>query len=451
MPGTPPAAPVLDWKPEDTADSLRDKAAKTPDDADIAIAWLDALVREKREAEAEKIFTERRDAAPKDALALLLLGRLKGGDDGRTLIMSSLEAKPGFAQAYYALAELEEDEGNDEACLAAAEMLLQRRGTAKDWAFGGFLREQAGDSKGALEAYAKSVALDPLYVAPRVGRGLVTLKTSKPADALAAMTTDFVAPRSDTLWSCTMAIIQAAAGLADAAKASIEQALEAAGADHRALLSTIAASVRAKTPALGKLAIDAALSRTPNDPEFLAVRAILALQKAPDAEAKNAISDALKAKPEDARLWFLNGILDLKQDHEAEALKNFKKALQLDPESGRYALAVAHTLERRGSKDAITAYLHAADLDPTWAEPRIAVALLMHAKGAYDDATEQMEAAVGLAPTDPDLRYFLAILHGDRQGYDGKALDDLREYARLGGKDENALAWLQALEDAAEK
>ena len=75
----------------------------------------------------------------------------------------------------------------------------------------------------------------------------------------------------------------------------------------------------------------------------------------------------------------------------------------------------------------------------------------MHAKGAYEGAAAQMEAAARLAPADADLRYYLAILHGDRLGFDGKALDDLREYAKLGGKDENALSWLQALEDAADK
>ena len=204
-------------------------------------------------------------------------------------------------------------------------MLLQRRGSARDWAYAGFLRERAGNSKGALEAYAKSVTLDPTLIAPRVGRSLLALQTQKPADALSLLTTDIVAPRNDPLWSCTIAIIQSAAGLADAAKASIEQALEAAGSDRRALLAAIAASVRANTPAVGKLAMEAALSRVPNDPTFLAARAILALQKAPDNDARQALADATKALPNEARLWFLTGILELRQSHEEKAVSVFKK------------------------------------------------------------------------------------------------------------------------------
>src|SRR5207237_1142384 len=88
-----------------------------------------------------------------------------------------------------------------------------------------------------------------------------------------------------------------------------------------------------------------------------------------------------KSAPGDARLWFLTGILELRQSHEEKAVPAFKKALTLDPANSRYALAVAHALDRRGSKDAVAAYLHAADLDPKSPDARLARALPAGAPG----------------------------------------------------------------------
>ncbi len=129
-----------------------------------------------------------------------------------------------------------------------------------------------------------------------------------------------------------------------------------------------------------------------------------------------------------------------------KAVALLTKASAMEPTNARFALALAHALDRKGSPDALAAYAHAAELDPKVAEPWIASALIVHATGEAEDAETRLLAAIEAEPRNPEPLYYLAIVQGDRLGFLGKALDALRKYARLGGTEPAALAWLQTLE-----
>ena len=212
------------------------------------------------------------------------------------------------------------------------------------------------------------------------------------------------------------------------------------------LLGVVSTAVRLKLAFAVQAAVDEALAKAPEDPDWLAAKAVLLLEAQSWPAALAALAEASRLLPKDARLRFLAGIAELRSNHNDKALAHFKAAANLAPDVALYALGVAHVMDRKGAKDVLAAWRRVSELDPKDPEPHTCAALWLYAKGRPEEAAAELETAIKLAPTDPLLRYYLAILHGDRLGMLGLALDDLREYKRLGGTDENALAWLEALE-----
>lgn len=422
-----------------------------PEDVALALAWQDALDREGRRAEAEADAANRWKLNPKDPTALILQGRMRGGDEGRAMLAEAQKARPTSPEVAQVQSEIEERAEKWEDARKAGDILVGLRGTARDWMWAGFLREAAEDNAAALEAYAKALAGDPTLVPPRIARSLLLVWDGKQADALALLENDKAPALRSALWHLALAVVRQAAAKPELARASLQQAIDLAAGNRRLLLAGTTTGVNIEAWALCKAALDSALGQWPNDPDFLAGRAIVALEQKKDTEAFNSLTAALKIVPTDARLFFLLGVTETRLNHLDKALAAFKKAMALDPKSGRYALAVAHVLDRRGSKDALDAYQHAWETDPEAPEPHIAAALLLHAKGDIEGAETHFLIAKRLAPSDPEILYYLAIIHGDRQGYLGKALDDLREYKNLGGEDPDALGWLEALEAEQEK
>jgi tetratricopeptide (TPR) repeat protein len=420
--------------------------AQFPEDVALALAHQDAMLREGRRDEVTTASAKRRDANPKDPIALLLWARLRDGAESRDALQNALRAKPAFPEAVQVLAELEESEDKLDAAKAAVETLLALRGSARDWTYAGFIKERLEDHPGALEAYAKATALEPTLVAPKVNRALLLVADGKPADGLAVLESDAAPPDGSAYWHVGLAIARRAVGQPTRAKESIEAAVKAALGDHRLLLGVTAVAIRGKEPATVDRAISAALKDKPDDPDYLLARAIVSFEMQNPADALETLTAAAKVSPKDAQIKYFVGIAQLRLNKLDKAYAAFKDALATDPTNGRYALALAHTMDRRGAKDVMAAWQHACELNPKDPEPHIDAALWLYNKGKFDDAADQLEKAVRLAPTDPEPLYMLAIIHGDRQGLMGKALDDLREYKKIGGKDEAALAWLDAIE-----
>ena len=390
---------------------------------------------------------KRREQSLNDAIALMLWGRIRGGGEARDALQAAIRIKPAFPEAVQAIAELEEREGKLDAAKAAVETLLALRGSARDWTFMGFVKERAGDNAGAAEAYGKATAADPSLAAPKIGRALLLVDDGKAAEGLAILETDPAPPSGSAYWDIALAIARRAVGQVTKAKEALEAAATAAASDRRLLMGSAAASVLGKEPTVAGRVLKAALEKYANDLEFTVAQAIVAFEMQNPTQAREVLAAAAKLAPKDGRIKYLIGIAELRLNKPDKAYTAFKDALSADPANARYALGVAHALDRKGSKDVVAAWQHVWELDPKDPEPHIDAALWYYGKGKFDDCAEHLEKARDLAPTDPDTYYLLAIVHGDRQGFMGKALDDLREYKKQGGTDEAALAWLQALED----
>jgi tetratricopeptide (TPR) repeat protein len=453
-PAAPPAAPVEPphFLPGQKADELKEAMAKWPADLEVAMAYQDAMVRENRRDEAVALFTQRKNAAANDPAASMLLGRLQGGAAGRTLIQAALTAKAAFPEALQALAELEEADEKLPAAKTAAESLAGMRGSPKDWTYVGFLRQESGDSKGAHEAYGKAIALDPRLAGPRIDEALLLSSEGKAADGLALLAGETASHRGDAFWHVALALVASAADKKEDAKVALEQALEIAANDRHLLIGVVAGGVRTKTYPPAQAAVQRALDEKKADPEFLAARAVLSMEAGKDQDAETALADAMKLAPGDARLLFLAGVVELRLNRADKAIGLFKKATAADPTNARYAFGYANALDRKGNKEALAAYQHAAELDPDYDAPLISAGLLLIQKGTFDEAASKFESASKVGNGDPIALYYLAIVHGDKQGLLGKALDDLREYAKRcnasgATMEKIAKEWLDALEE----
>ncbi|MCC7138398.1 MAG: tetratricopeptide repeat protein [Planctomycetes bacterium] len=445
-PAKAPPPPNTHFLPSEAADALGAKVARFPDDAALLFAWHDALAREDRAAEAVAAATKRHDAAPTDPIAVAAWGRLVGGDAARDAIRKVLEAWKDFAEGWQALSELEDRALHPDAAKAAADKLVEHRGSGRDWLWTGFVRERAGDRAGAITAYEKALSIDASLHVAKIGKAFAMVADGKAKDAVLLLEGDAAAPTTDPLWLAALAAVRVSAGDEPKARQALGDAVAAAASDRRALLGIVAVAIRMKIASAVRAALDAAVNAAPDDADWLAARAVVAIESGAPAEAIALLGEAAKARPKDARLLFLAGVAELRTNHVDKALAHFKAASALAPSEERYVLAIAHALDRKGSKDVLSWWHKAAELDPKDPEPRLCAGLWLNAKGKFEDAIAEFEAAVKAAPTLAEPHYFLAILQGDKLGMLGIALDHLREYKRLGGTNEDALAWLAGLE-----
>ncbi len=347
-----------------------------------------------------------------------------------------------------ALAEkCEKDKRFDDALLVVAS-LVRVRGSAKDWAYAGFLHENYGTYEGSEEAYGKSLAIEPMHLGSKVGKAFVDVAFGRAAACAEGMAKDPNAPKAEFLWQLATSFVAYSAKLGESARAALEQSIATAGQDVLKLRAAIELGIDMSVlkPLVG--ALDVCLRSAPEDVRFHGLRLVLAIEEGPPADALAALETAEKLAPADVEPLLFQAYLQLKDEKYDQALSILKTALKMAPTNGRCALLNAHAFDRKGSKETLMAYLHAAELDPKSAEPWIASALIVHNRSDYEDAEGKLLAAIKAEPRNPEPLYYLAIIQGDRLGFLGKAEDTLKLYRHLGGDNESALAWLQSLEDA---
>ncbi|MBN2370185.1 MAG: DnaJ domain-containing protein [Vicinamibacteria bacterium] len=109
---------------------------------------------------------------------------------------------------------------------------------------------------------------------------------------------------------------------------------------------------------------------------------------------------------------YLQGIERLKaQDHQ-EALGFFRAAVHHLPERAEYQVALGRVLAMNPSlgHEAVTVFEKAATLEPQNAQIYVELARILHNQGLRIRARRAVEAALRLAPHDPDVARILAGL-----------------------------------------
>jgi tetratricopeptide (TPR) repeat protein len=131
---------------------------------------------------------------------------------------------------------------------------------------------------------------------------------------------------------------------------------------------------------------------------------------------------------------------------EGVAYERFKRALALEP-TDPYVLATAgNGVASFDDPDAEQALRTAAIMAPEVALTRLLYGAYLSREGLFEEAREELEAALSLDESDPQIRYELGVLYGLQERWDAAAdaladavrLDPLVEGARLDPEDVDA-------------
>jgi Flp pilus assembly protein TadD len=146
-------------------------------------------------------------------------------------------------------------------------------------------------------------------------------------------------------------------------------------------------------------------------------------------------SEALKRKPDHYPSQYYLGFCLESMGKEEEAERAFQRAVELSELAGaRFSLphgGLARLyLRRQDSKTALLQARKAVELAPEDALARTLLAKILTQLGQDADAARELEAAVGLADTDPAILYQLHTAY-KRSGKHTAAADALRRYREL--------------------
>lgn len=495
-PPPPPPTTTPTPKPTDLTDTGQSssKGSQTSSKASKArIAWLAAETTDRFDGALQYMVASIVDKFLDRAfLTLRRSVCVPGPGEGPTAGTPAAKLPPEAAASNVAdltllAVKTEKDDKLTEA-RTAVDLLVQMRGSGGDLTFQGWVHERQGDPDGALEAYEKVLKMDPKSVGARIGRVFGKIALGKGLEALAHLDDDKDAPKDDLLFGLARVFAvraaeqqkdrDAAAAAAkagkkgakaakpdasggegkdkdgkdakavDPAEAELLRVGEAAIAANRGYREVLDAALRLGAYDVARKVLEMSAAKAPNDEKIATLRTILEIYTNQDARAREILDQGRAAAPKDLNLLFLEGVLEVRAKRLDKALALWRQGNEQDPMNGLLALAVAHGLDRKGSKDAMAAYRHAIEVDRKLGEPHAAIALLLNKKGDFEGAEAELIAASKLEPSRPEFYYYLAIIQGDRLGFMGRALDALRLYRGVGGNDPAALAWLEALENA---
>ncbi len=196
--------------------------------------------------------------------------------------------------------------------------------TAKDWAHTGYSRLEAGDYQGSMEAYSKSIELEPTHAVAYENRGVAYSRLGDQEAALADFKKalsmhDPKVPLRDTYREMGVAYYRM--GRTDDAVASWQKGLNKAPGDASLLNNLAVAYMNRKQYDEAESAAQKAAAADPKMPEALNTLGELSMIRKEYAAAADYFVRAIKRDPEKAsRYW--NAAMAF------EKLKKYDKALE---------------------------------------------------------------------------------------------------------------------------
>src|SRR5262245_11016623 len=454
----PGAARADDVAAAANVEALEAASRAKPADVGLALAWQDALLASGKRSQAIEAARKRVDAPGSGVLDAFLLARAQGGAKGAAAMRAALEkglggASPeGLVRGWRALLALDEREGLVEDAARDAATLSAKTGLAADHAVLGRWCEKAGDDAGARAAYERAIEKDRLGRAARYGLIALLARTGAADEAVKVARETVAAFPADPWAQVHLGIALAALGKGADARQAYVAALLKSGDDVPLLTALGATFTGMEDFPTAHKALDRAVELAPRDPTALEAAGVLALEEGKPVAAQTLLLRASEASPNDARVAFLLGVSAERRNSITEAVEAYGKAAKLAPKKREYAVALALAIEASGDGEgAIAAFKTAMELAPKDAALRIRLGGLYESKKKWRLAEDQYVEAASLAPKDPNPHLFLAVIYGDHLQKRDAALDELRRYSALGGKEPAALRWLEELEASKSK
>jgi tetratricopeptide (TPR) repeat protein len=161
-------------------------------------------------------------------------------------------------------------------------------------------------------------------------------------------------------------------------------------------------------------AINEAIRETPNDPEFLNLRALILLEGGDEKDAAQAIADwkaAIKLRPRDASLYFQLGRAYLARRDRDSARSNFINAVNRNPRYVEPRIGLAQiSRERSDFKSALRYSEEALQLDPRNSRARLLHAAGLAGSGNLRAGRSELDALVQEYPGSEDVQLESGLL-----------------------------------------
>jgi tetratricopeptide (TPR) repeat protein len=285
----------------------------------------------------------------------------------------------------------------------------------------GAAARDAGDEDRAISEFREAVRTDVSATDAALALAALYLERGENGPA-ANFAMQHVAQRDPTSLPAFRIAARAATreGEFDAARSTLDNMSEIAGAAAAVAVERAAVERAAKGPAQAVVAIESArldLSDPANEDALRTLSEdLLALGRGESALGR--IDAALAANPDKASLLELRGVVLARLGRKDDARVSFEKAAAADPASPRALIGLASIEVAAGNPQAALEIVERAGaLDPKNVDARYLAAQIALGRGDMADAEQRLRAVLGLAPSNAaalnDLAWILAS--GERE------------------------------------
>ncbi|MFV1958312.1 MAG: tetratricopeptide repeat protein [Planctomycetota bacterium] len=454
---TAPSAEPKDDSP-DSLEGLRAAWDASPLDIVAGLRLQDAMVAAGQTRAAESLFRAALRKQPDAPAARFLTGRIQGGDAGIRAMRAALGDRLGLAEgddrglvaAWVALAVAEVRAGNGKDAERAASRITALRGSAADWTYLGWIQERLLDRpEDAIRSYEAAIRKDADHLPARNALAVLTADAGRVEEALEMARATVAGHANDATALLHLGLVQALSGDTDAARGSYSKALAGAGRNPDTLASIASAFMDIEENKLAGAALERALTIDPDHVQSLTNAGLLALAEGDAKGARAYFKRASKLRPRDARIVFLRAVSEERLGLTASAVTSYRRAMSLDPHRMEYAYALALALRKKGAYEAAVKKLQEAiRMCPDDAGLHLQLGITLMKQKKYRAASESFLDAAERDPKNARPHFYLAIIYGDHLDMPEEALRALETYARLGGNEPSAIAWLEELREA---
>jgi len=457
------AATTSAWAGDDETSPSRDPVAdlearwlKDPGDVGLGIRLQDAMRAEGLATRAQTLFRRESEKRRDDLAVQFLYGRVRADEEGLALMRAAwsqdlggtASGSNGMLSASIALAVAEVDGGHGADAASAALRVTSLRGDAEDWVYLGWIQHRLlGDRAAAIESYTRALRARQDHLGARSALITLLLDEGKASEALALAKVGVEQHAQSSAAHLHLGLALAATKDAPAAAEAFERAYAGADGDADALAAVGSAFLDSGRRDRAQEALEQALKADPKHGHALTTAGRLAMQEDRLKEARKLLARAAAVRPKSARVAFLQGVCAQRLGLHTSAVSSFGRAVSLDPERVEYvtALGLAH-VEKGSLASAIVMLRRAVELAPQDPELRMQLGIACMKNRAHKDARDAFLEAVDRDAQNPRPHFYLAVIQGDKLGKSREALDELRRYVALGGKEPTALSWLAQLE-----
>lgn len=357
---------------------------------------------------------------------------LKGLEAAR----KAVDLNPNYPLHYAALAQLEQDAGNDEAALDALEIALGIWADEPDWyAWAGELHQNLGEEQRSLDCWERALTLRPDSARYALVVGQKLMEFGNPEQAIEVLEhASNASPEESKVWA-SLAQAFRMAGRLDEALNCTNQASVLAPDDPASYLASGEIALQMGKPETALDYAHAAVACKPNHPAAVLFTSKVLVQKGQLAEGLTVLEKAMPVLHGSLPVMMERANLIRRLYGAQVALPLYLELAQLFPQDSAVLSMLAQTQTECGDLKAAerTAY-SAHHINPEHPQLNYLLGRLQHASGQLDQAIHFLSEAIRQSPAEIESYLELGQAYLERREH-LKALQTYQQAIKVSGKD----------------